>query len=342
VDAFLCLPDGEPRYPTGVGTGTQADLQGWLHRFGLDARAQILVEAWLLSAFMGRQTPMLYLRGPAGTGKTTLARSLVGLVEPTVPQLIMRADQEHKEFLLITEQAAAILLDNVGSLPAGIEDRLAGLITGENQQMRVMYTDGVRSVRMQRAFVLTTISYDIYQSDLADRIIPLETRVTGGFTPDQTMERDLVASMEAIRGYLFARCAEFYRRRQGYVSQPTPFRISDYGEVLGVMGEDVVALMTAMRQERRSLVSQNDARLEAIVAIYQSHAELEGGSFLISTNQLAEKIREQTGMTDLTAGGLGRYLQIKGAQFRDYGFELSRERSSKLRLWRFIPIQAGS
>jgi hypothetical protein len=31
-------------------------------------------------------------------------------------------------------------------------------------------------------------------------------------------------------------------------------------------------------------------------------------------------------------------LQTKGAQFHDYGFEVTRERSSKLRLWRFAPL----
>jgi energy-coupling factor transporter ATP-binding protein EcfA2 len=339
---YLTVPDAEPRYPTGIQPGTQAQLAAWLDRFGLDARAKIMVEAWLLSALMRRQTPMLYLRGPAGTGKTTLARTLVGLIDPMVPQMIMRADQEAQELLLIAEQASALLLDNVGFLPAGIEDRLAGLITGESQQMRVMYTQTVRAIRLQRAFVLTTISYDIYQSDLADRVIPLETKVTGGFTPDHEMERQFVQDAEAIRGYLFARCAEFYRRRQAWTVRTTPFRIGDYGEVLDVMGEDVAALATAMRQERKSVVSQNDARLEAIVAIYQTHADANAGSFSLSTSQLVEKIRERTGVADLTVDGLGRYLQIKGAQFRDYGFELSRERSSKLRLWRFIPIQAGA
>jgi len=77
-DGVLIVPSELPEGPVDVDlSGTRRDLEEICRLFRLDETEIAMVEGWLTAAFCGLQTPIMLMRGPAGTGKTTLARIIL-------------------------------------------------------------------------------------------------------------------------------------------------------------------------------------------------------------------------------------------------------------------------
>jgi len=91
-----------------------------------------LMECSLCCTFLGLQTPIWILEGAAGSGKTSLARTMIGVVEPTVPSMDADLDisGEMRSLINLLKKSEALMIDNVSRISKKTSDFLCKLVTG--------------------------------------------------------------------------------------------------------------------------------------------------------------------------------------------------------------------
>jgi hypothetical protein len=161
----------------------------------------ILIVGWLLAALRPRGPyPVLVLTGEQGAAKSTTARVLRQLVDPSVSDL--RAEpREVRDIMIAATSGYVVALDNISRLQPWLSDALCRLSTGGGFSTRQLYTDGDEIIfDAMRPAILTGISTIATRGDLVDRAIV----VTLPPVPDdrRRTEADLWAECEAVRPQL--------------------------------------------------------------------------------------------------------------------------------------------
>lgn len=118
--------------------------------------------------------PVLLLTGEQGTGKTTAARMLVSLIDPSgAPTRTVPRDVEG--WAVQAAGSWVVCLDNLSQVPAWLSDALCRAATGDGLVRRMLYTDAELSVlAFRRVVMLTAIDAGALRGDLADRLVTVE------------------------------------------------------------------------------------------------------------------------------------------------------------------------
>jgi putative DNA primase/helicase len=99
--------------------------------FNLSARGCTQVHFWLMAALRPiGPYPILVLRGPAASGKSTLARALRGLIDPSSAPL-RRLPSRDRELMQLALHNWILVFDNVHRIPPKISEALCGISSGE-------------------------------------------------------------------------------------------------------------------------------------------------------------------------------------------------------------------
>lgn len=162
---------------------------------------RVLIAAWLLAALRPRGPyPILVLIGEQGSGKSSTARAIKWLTDPSASPL--RAPPHDMRDLLVAALSSWVLaLDNMSGADPQLSDALCRLSTGGALSGRTLYTNAEETlIDVQRPVILNGIDDLATRPDLADRCIVLELpqlqRVTG--------EEDLDARFRLDAGAIFA------------------------------------------------------------------------------------------------------------------------------------------
>ena len=131
-----------------------------------------LAVAWLLAAFRDKGPyPVLVLTGEQGAAKSTCARMLRALVDPSEAPLRSVPRNEHDLFIA-TRSAHVLALDNLSGVSAWLSDALCRLSTGGGYAARELYSDDEEIViSAERPLILNGIDEVVARGDLADRAI---------------------------------------------------------------------------------------------------------------------------------------------------------------------------
>ncbi len=134
-----------------------------------------LLLAWLISAMIaGIPHPILDLAGEQGTGKTTVAKILVSLIDPS-PVLVRKVPRDADSWITAASGSWVVALDNVSELPEWLQDSLSRAVTGDGDVRRQLYTDaGLALFAFRRCVLLTGIDLGAVRGDLADRLLVID------------------------------------------------------------------------------------------------------------------------------------------------------------------------
>jgi primase-polymerase (primpol)-like protein len=157
-----------------------------------------VLSCWLTAAQRpGVPCPLLVLTGEQGTAKSTLAKLLRSLLDPSVAPL-RSEPRDVRDLMIAATSGWLVALDNLSRLPQWLSDALCRLVTGGGFATRELYSDADEILfDAQRPALATSIEEVVSSGDLLDRSlllrlepIPEERRRT---------ERDLWDTWEIAR-----------------------------------------------------------------------------------------------------------------------------------------------
>ncbi len=158
-----------PRPVRGGGVGA-------LRRFvnvGSDDGWKLLV-AWLVQAFRPKGPyPVLIVQGEQGSAKTTTARMLKNITDPSSTPVRTAPRGEH-DLVIAANNSWVVTIDNLSGLPPWLSDALCRLSTGGGFGARTLYENDEETLfDATRPVILNGITDVATRADLLDRAINL-------------------------------------------------------------------------------------------------------------------------------------------------------------------------
>ena len=112
-----------------------------------------LLVGWMVAAFVPDiPHPILLLGGLHGSGKTTAARMLVEVFDPS-PAVIRSPPRESEQWAIAAAGSWGVLVDNISTIPAWWSDALCKAVSGDGWIRRKLYTDSDHAVLSFRRVV---------------------------------------------------------------------------------------------------------------------------------------------------------------------------------------------
>jgi hypothetical protein len=139
-----------------------------------DDRNWILLLSWLLAAGRPRGPyPMLVLQGEQGSAKSTTARLIRGIIDPSTAPL-RTPPRDERDLVIAANNSRVVAYDNLSGLPPWLSDALCRLATGSGFSTRELYSDAEEVIlAVNRPVILNSIDHLPERPDLAERSIIL-------------------------------------------------------------------------------------------------------------------------------------------------------------------------
>ena len=196
-----------------------------------------LVRGWMVaSLWPSVPHPILLLGGEQGTGKSTAARMLVDLIDPSPAQL--RSEPRDVEaWAMAASGSWLVAVDNISRIKGWFSDALCRVVTGDGWIRRRLYTDADLSVlSFRRVVILTSIDAGALRGDLGDRLVLADLKRIA--EADRKTEADLKRAFEAARprilGALFDMVADVLARLPEVTASSLP-RMADFARILAAL-----------------------------------------------------------------------------------------------------------
>lgn len=220
--------------PEPVPGGDAAHLFAFLNVSPAD---RPLLLAVLVAAFLPEIThPIPTLTGEQGTGKSTAARMLVDLLDPS-PVPLRKPPRDADSYITALAGSWVCVLDNLSSVSDWLSDSLCRAVTGDGDVRRTLYTDGGLSVfEFRRQVILTGIDFPGLHGDLAERLltVQLERIAEADRIDDATLWRAWALALPSILGGLLDLAARVLEILPGVRLERMP-RMADFARVLAAV-----------------------------------------------------------------------------------------------------------
>lgn len=317
--------------PIPVAGGSLDELRHLLHV--TDTSWPLLI-GWLVAAILPELPhPILSLRGPMGSAKSTTATRLVSLVDPS-PAPLRTAPRDAESWVITAASSWIVALDNVSTIPPWMQDALCRAVTGDGLVRRQLYTDSaVTVVTMKRAVILTSIDVGAMRGDLADRLVRVELERIGGTArrTDAELNDAFAAAHPRILGALLDLVAGVLAHLPTVTLDTLP-RMADFARVLAAVdhaaGLDSLAKYRALGKELMTDVVDDDPVATAVVALAKRKGEWSGTAQEL--HALLTSDRPPKGWP-AQARTLVTRLMNAATALRAVGVEVTRERTSTAR-----------
>jgi hypothetical protein len=239
---------------------------------------------WMVAALLpDLPHPILMLGGQQGAGKTTAARYICGLFDPSdAPTRSQPRDPE--AWAMSAANGWATVIDNVSSIPDWWSDALCKAVTGDGWVRRTLYTNGDVSVlSFRRVVAMTSIDAGALRGDLGERLVlvDLEAIPNAKRRTERALDKAYAAARPAMLGALLDLLAAVLARLDT-VTLPELPRMADFARVLAALddaiGTNALALYGDQGKRIAGEVLDADPVGEAVAAFVRSHGEWRGGA----------------------------------------------------------------
>ena len=162
----------------------------------------VLIVSWLVAAMYPKGPyPILSLHGEAGSAKTTMARVLRSLVDPSTAS-VRSLPKDERDLVVSANASYVVSFDNVSRVSNWLSDALCRLSTGGGWAARQLFTDlDVVILDITRPCILNGVPDFVERGDFADRVL----RVTLEPIPDdkRAYEADIYRAVDDIASGVF-------------------------------------------------------------------------------------------------------------------------------------------
>ncbi len=118
--------------------------------------------------------PILLLTGEQGTGKSTAARVISSVVDPSAVQL-RKPPRDLESWTTAAAGSHVVAVDNLSGLPDWFSDALCRASTGDGDVRRLLYANGdLYVIAFRRVVILNGIDIGAVRDDLSDRLVTVD------------------------------------------------------------------------------------------------------------------------------------------------------------------------
>jgi hypothetical protein len=151
------------------------DLDELWSLLNVSKRSRSIVLASLVSSlYPDMPHVVLIISGEQGSAKTTAAKILAGLVDPS-PAQVRKAPRDADGWMTSASGSWVVALDNVSGIPEWLSDAICRAVTGDADVQRLLYTNSeMHLVSFRRVVILNGIDFGTVRPDLADRLAAVE------------------------------------------------------------------------------------------------------------------------------------------------------------------------
>ncbi len=326
---------------------TQPNLDRLRELIPADETSFRMLLGWLVASHFDIPQPILLLDAPQGAGKTSTAKLLKRLTDPS-PAEVNNPPRDEKYWRTVATNSHVVVLDNLSTIPRWLSDALCRAVTGDAAIERTLYSDNTPKVyAFRRAVILTSIHLPSVKGDLTERFLSVALQRI----PDneRRSQRELDEHFETHVGEILA---GLWRLVAGVIAQRRKLenapRMADFGEILfaldDVTGWDTFATYT---QNVRDLLASgaNDDEVGRWLlefapatgtATYFTHE-------LFQELQRAHRERNVSPTFPKDSGELGTRLSNLQENLRRAGLLVERAtRSARGNRWTLSRMSAGS
>jgi hypothetical protein len=340
--------------PEPTRGGEIYDLRRFLNVGDEEWRWRLLL-VWLLFAFQPcGPFPILVLQGEQGCAKSTTARVLRALIDPSQAPLRLPPGDEDK--LLVSAKSSWVLaFDNLSGMPPWLSDCLCCLATGTAQSKRALYTDDEEHIiEATRPVIVNGIDDMTARPDFANRALAVDLPQ---IREDQRQEEsefwaNFAGAQAAIFGAALSVVAEILAIR-GEVRLPARPRMADFARfgvaaerVLGWPAGSFLAAYQVSQAESAAVTLESNLVALAVYRLMNDRAlgltELEDTATVLLPRLAAHLApgQDRSRGWPANASQLGNQLRRCAPILRRFGIEAQRMRSHGDRSWRLTRINA--
>lgn len=331
-----------------AGGNLKEELLRFVNVIGDD---QILVFVWLVAAVLGHiPRPILMLHGAQGAAKTTTAKVLRRLTDPSAAPT-NRLSQQDDELALALETNAVPVFDNLTRISPGVADLLCQAVTGGGHEKRELFTDSDQIVySFKRAIIATGINIPSHAPDLLDRCLLIGVE---RIAPEQRkLEEDFWAEFDAAAPRIFGAMLETLRDAFSIYSEVRqsgilPQRMADFtiwgAAIAQALGYEREAFLRAYHE---NVKGQTEEVLESdpvarIIRERFASSEFDGSASEL-LKDLKAKYPDETSKKDFPdrADRLSRRLRVLETTLADVGIQIKRDRDRSARRIVIRPVKA--
>jgi len=316
-----------------------------------------LIVAWLVASLWGRASafPVLALGGEQGSGKTTMARMLRTLVDPSaVPALALPKDE--RDLFVQAMSGHALSFDNVSKVDAWFSDAVCRLSTGSGFLTRKLHSDsepfwfqGSRPVLLNGIPSLTDRA-DLAERALTVRLLRIDERSRRS---EDDFWQDWAKALPGILGALLDAVSWAVRRFDETKLERSP-RMADFARLmaavepgLGWEEGEFMAAYDANRQATTEHVFESDpvaVAIEKFVTTQHPTNGWEGTAteLLASLNQIVSDDMRRSRFWPSKVNALGNAVDRAAPLLRHKGIHVTKRNTGAKRLIILTVVNTGS
>jgi hypothetical protein len=223
---------------------------------------ELLVLVWLMSTLIPDfPHPILYLFGPYGSTKSTQAKMLKSLIDPSRADSLI-VNYRSDELVQVLAHHALPFFDNVTLLNQSQSNIFCCAVTGGGYVKRQLYTDSDEVIfSFKRSILMTGINLPSFAPDLLDRVLLVGTK---SLPPTQRREEaQLWKEFEVARPRILGGILNSVSRAMKLYRQITPENLSRMADferwglaITAALGGDHRQFQRALSQNSRSRLSE--------------------------------------------------------------------------------------